>query len=74
MDSIHNVYLAWLSRVETNLNLQYDLCVADIGYAEWAFDWHASWVAGCSPHEAIQDALRECVCQKSFACKRKEGR
>ena len=31
----------------------------DVAFGEWRFDWYQSFVAGCRPYEAIEDALSE---------------
>lgn len=52
-------YINWHQKVNALLRAAYNIKTDDVWQADWRFDWHAEWASGCTPNEAMQDAIAE---------------
>lgn len=59
MDTISGAFLAWRRRASDQLHSVCGKSADDVWQGDWLFNWHQSWVAGCTPFEAAQDAYCE---------------
>lgn len=54
-----NEYFIWLRKVNALLLNGYNIETNQVWQADWRFDWYQTWVAGCKPYEAVEDAIME---------------
>lgn len=53
-------FTGWLGRVDAILDADgAGFEAQDVAHGDWRFDWQESFLAGCQPYEAIEDALVE---------------
>ncbi len=59
MDTIHQAYFRWLTRASDCLFTLCGKSSGEVWQDDWHFGWHQSWVVGCTPYEAAEDAYME---------------
>lgn len=55
LKNVDQHYIDWLKKCRRLLGIPTE----EVAEGDWRFDWHLSYVVGCKPYEAVEDARAE---------------